>query len=68
MILNIIQISLSIFLITVIVLQAKGTGLGSAFGGSGYHTKRGAEKTLFAATIVASVLFVLIAFANSVIK
>lgn len=67
--LNILQIILSIVLITVIVLQAKGTGLGSAFGGSaGYHTKRGAEKFLFNATIVLSVLFIIVSFYNSLVK
>lgn len=68
MVLNLIQIGLGIFLIIVIILQAKGTGLGSALGGSSYHTKRGAEKTLFAATIISAVLFVLTAFANSILK
>ena len=57
------QIIVSICLIVFIILQAKGTGLSGVFGGStNYHAKRGAEKSLFYATIVVSVLFVVLAF------
>lgn len=59
MILSILQIILSFALITVIVLQAKGTGLGRAFGSTSYHSKRGVEKSLFATTILLSLAFVL---------
>lgn len=62
-ILNISQIVISALLIGTILLQQKGSGLGSAFGGEGgniYNTRRGAEKILFYATIVLSVLFLLI--------
>lgn len=57
--LNIIEIVLSLLLVGLILLQAKGTGLGSTFGGdiSFYGTKRGAEKILFIATIITAVLF-----------
>ncbi|MBN2884824.1 preprotein translocase subunit SecG [Patescibacteria group bacterium] len=57
--LQIIQIVISILLIIVILLQNRGAGLGSAFGGTGgvYLTKRGLEKKLFTATIVLAVLF-----------
>ena len=57
--LQITQIVISILLIIVILLQNRGAGLGSAFGGTGgvYLTKRGLEKKLFAATIVLAVLF-----------
>lgn len=56
----IIQIVVSLLLSGSILLQSRGTGLGSAWGGSGefYRTKRGAERLLFSATIVLSVLFV----------
>ena len=61
------QIVISVILIVSIILQAKGTGLSGVFGGSSnYHAKRGAEKTLFYATIVLSVLFVLLAIANAI--
>lgn len=56
-----IQIVLGLLLVLVIIIQQKGTGMGSAFGADMgfYRTKRGAEKLLFYATIVISVLFVL---------
>ncbi len=56
-----IQIVLGILLILVIIIQQKGSGLGSAFGADlgFYRTKRGAEKLLFYATIVLSVAFIL---------
>ena len=54
---KIAQVIVSILLIVAILLQNRGTGLGSAFGGSGgvYLTKRGLEKKLFIATIVLAV-------------
>ncbi len=60
--LKIVQLIISILLMLVILLQNRGTGLGSAFGGSGgvYLTKRGLEKKLFNATIVLAALFVII--------
>ena len=55
----ILQIVLAVSLIAVVILQSKGTGLGSAWGGNnGYHSKRGIEKTLFATTIILAILFV----------
>ena len=57
--LQITQIIISLLLILVILLQNRGTGLGSAFGGGGgvYLTKRGLEKKLFIATIVLVIIF-----------
>ena len=54
------QILVAVLLVVCILLQAKGTGLGSAWSGSGefYRSKRGAEKLIFTATIVLAVLFV----------
>ena len=54
-----IQIGLSVLVIAAILLQQRGTGLSSTFGGSSleYSTKRGAEKIIFYATIVLVVLF-----------
>lgn len=56
---KIAQLVISILLILTVLLQNRGTGLGSTFGGSGgvYLTKRGLEKKLFIATIVLAVLF-----------
>ncbi len=56
---NLIQIVVSVALITVILLQAKGSGLGGIFGGDSsiYKTRRGVEKTLHQATIALSIVF-----------
>lgn len=68
--LNIIQIIISIALIASILMQQRGTSLGSTFGGSNaiYRSKRGVEKFLFNATIVLAVLFVLSSVANLLLK
>ncbi len=60
---NIAQILISIVLIVVLTLQAKGSGFGSALGGqtsSVFRTRRGVEKTLFNLTIVLVVVFLTI--------
>ncbi len=56
---TVLQAVTSALLITWILLQSRGTGVGAAFGGEGnvYRTKRGAEKMLFIATIVITILF-----------
>ena len=60
------QIGVAVLLVTAILLQQKGVGLGSAFGGSGqiYRSKRGLEKNLFWATIILAVLFTILALIN----
>lgn len=57
--LNILTLILAVFLITAILLQARGAGLGSAFGGesSVFTSRRGAEKAIYIATIVIAALF-----------
>jgi preprotein translocase subunit SecG len=62
-----VQIVLSVLLILGVLLQQSDAGAGGAFGGgdgfsSGHHTKRGAEKTIFIATIVIAVLFAATSF------
>jgi preprotein translocase subunit SecG len=55
-------------LITVLVMQAKGSSMGGIFGGeasSVYRTRRGFEKSLFQFTIVLAVVFFLVALVNS---
>jgi preprotein translocase subunit SecG len=56
----IIQIVISVALVTAILFQVKGGGLGGIFGqaDSVFRTKRGIEKWLFIATIVLVVIFV----------
>lgn len=57
--LDILQLVSAVLLIIVILLQQRGTGLGSAFGGEGnvYRTIRGLEKSLVIASIVLAVVF-----------
>ena len=66
------QIGLSALLIVAILLQRTGASLGGAFGAdnfsSGFHTRRGFEKTLFYATIVLGILFALSALVNLIIS
>ena len=67
-----VQIALSVLLIITILLQHTGASLGGAFGadnfGSGFHTRRGLEKTLFFATIILGILFALSALINLLIS
>lgn len=60
-VISLIQIILGLLLIVLVLLQSKGTGLGSTFGGDMgfYGTKRGAEKMLFIITIVLAILFLI---------
>lgn len=64
------QIVVSILLVATILLQQRGTGLSTTFGGAGnvYRTKRGIEKGLFAATIVLASLFVAVAVASIILS
>ena len=62
-----VRIILSVLLIGGILLQPAESGAGSAFGGgdgfsSGHHSKRGAEKTIFIATIVIAIIFAATSF------
>lgn len=63
---NLIQIIVSTALVVLILIQAKGSGLGGIFGGDSsiYRTRRGVEKTLFQATVGLAVAF----FAVSIIS
>lgn len=70
-IINFTQIVVSVAVIVLILLQNKGSGLGTVFGGGDgnvFHTKRGAEKWLFYATIVSVVLFIGLGVANFIVQ
>ena len=58
---TITQLVIAALLIGAILLQQRGTGLGSTFGGEGglYRSKRGVERILFIATIALAALFAL---------
>jgi len=62
--LNIAQILVAIVLSVIILLQAKGSGIGTALGGGtsgSFRTRRGVEKTLFQLTIIVAVIFFIVA-------
>ena len=66
-----VQITLSALLIVAILLQQTGASLGGAFGAdnfsSGYHARRGLERTLVWATMIRGILFALSALVNLLI-
>ena len=60
------QIIVSIALIVAILLQARGTGLSSTFGGDSavYSSRRGVERRLWQFTIALLVLFIAFSLAS----
>ncbi len=60
------QISISVAVLAAILLQARGTGLSSTFGGesTAYRSRRGLERTLFRVTIVLATAFVVISLVS----
>jgi preprotein translocase subunit SecG len=66
LILSIVQTILAVLLVTAILLQQRGSGVGAAFGGGSdvFRTKRGIEKTLHYATIGIAILF----FGNAILS
>ena len=60
--LQIAQIVIAIAVSSSILLQARGTGLSSTFGGesTAYRSRRGLERTLFRMTVVLIVVYVII--------
>jgi protein translocase SecG subunit len=67
-----LQITLSVLLIGSVLLQRTGASLGGAFGAdnfsSGFHTRRGLERTLFYTTIILGILFAITALLNLLIS
>ncbi len=68
-VLTVLQAVLAILLTVAVLLQQRGSGLGSAFGGGGsvYNSRRGVDKVLFQVTIVISILFFAVSIANLMI-
>jgi preprotein translocase subunit SecG len=63
------QMALGVALIISILLQARGAGLGSVFGGTGtvFKTRRGIDRLLFRMTIAFIVFFCLISIVTAAI-
>ena len=60
-VLQFVTLGSGILMIVCVLLQQRGASLGAGFGSSGelYTTRRGLDKSLFDATIVLGVIFVL---------
>ena len=69
---RIIQIILSIVVIFFILLQVRGAGLGSAFGGNSsgavFKTRRGVERLVFNITIVFVILFAAVSILGALLR
>ena len=63
------QILVSLLLVTAILLQNRGAGLGQTFGGDSaiYRTKRGFEKRLHQATVLCAILFLTLSFIHLIL-
>lgn len=70
-VLLILQIAIPLLLIVCILVQQRGTALGSAFGGGeggGFYLKRrGLEKKILWATVILGALFLVVSLLNLVI-
>ena len=63
------QLIVAVLLIIFILLQQRGTALGSAFGGEGgfYANRRGIQRKIFWATVVCGALFIVLALLNLIL-
>lgn len=70
--LRVIEIILSVSVIIFVLLQVRGAGLGSAFGGSSagsvFKTRRGVERLIFNLTIVFVVLFAIVSLLSALLR
>lgn len=68
-ILLVVQIIISALLILIILMQAKGSGISTVFGGQGgfYRSKRGVEKLFVVFTVILAFLFLVISVVQVII-
>lgn len=68
-ILQIATVVSAVLMVLFILLQARGASLGAGFGSSGelFTTRRGTDKSLYEATIVMAIVFVLSLLAGLII-
>lgn len=69
-ILLVINIVLSVLIIIFILVQGKGAGLGSAWGGGGemFQTRRGMEKIILWLTTIFIIIFLVVSLINLFVK
>lgn len=66
----IVNIVVSLIIIGLILMQGKGAGLGSAWGGAGemFQTRRGVEKIVLKATVAVIIIFFAVSVYNLFLK
>ena len=66
----ILNIALSVLIVVFILVQGRGAGLGSAWGGGGemFQTRRGMEKIILWLTIIFINIFLVISLINLFVK
>lgn len=66
----ILNIVLSVLIIIFILIQGKGAGLGSAWGGGGemFQTRRGMEKIILWLTMIFIIIFFTVSLINLFVK
>ncbi|MCR4277349.1 MAG: preprotein translocase subunit SecG [Candidatus Roizmanbacteria bacterium] len=66
----ILNIIFSVLIVTFILIQGRGAGLGSAWGGGGemFQTRRGMEKIVLWLTTVFIVIFLAVSLINLFVK
>ena len=67
---NIMMIIISVVLISLLLLQTKGSAFGGQFGSGGesiQRTRRGFEKTLFQFTVGIALFFVIMGIISSIV-
>lgn len=66
----ILNIILSVLIVVFILIQGRGAGLGSAWGGGGetFQTRRGMEKATLWLTVIFIVIFFIVSIINLFIK
>jgi protein translocase SecG subunit len=64
------QLAVCIILIVLIIIQQRGTALGAGFGGGSevYSVRRGAQKKIYYATIIAGAIFLVLGVLNLLIQ
>lgn len=66
----ILNIVLSVLIVVFILVQGRGAGLGSAWGGGGemFQTRRGMEKIILRLTVVFILIFLAVSLINLFVK
>ncbi len=69
-ILLILNIIFSVLIVVFILIQGRGAGLGSAWGGGGemFQTRRGMEKVILWLTTIFIVIFLVVSLINLFVK